>query len=63
MKAMLIIIVVMNNYYGNRLQTIQIPMSSYEHCTDIADPTGAIIAADLGEYAVSVSTECVNQGE
>lgn len=63
MKAMLIIFIVGSNYQGERIKTIEVPMSTYKHCTDIAEDIGMLIAEDLGDYAYSVSTECVNQGE
>ena len=62
MKAMLIILI-LTAYGENRINHIEIPMSTYEHCLSIADITGKLIADDLREYAHSVSTECVNQGE
>lgn len=64
MKAMLIILIVTNRAYGGiAIESIKVPVKDYAYCLSIADQTGASIADGLGDYARSVSTECVNQGE
>lgn len=64
MKAMLIILIVTGQASGGKaVESIQVPVSTYEHCIAIADRVGESIAIGLGDYAKSVSTECVNQGE
>ncbi|QEP29807.1 hypothetical protein HYP99_gp009 [Sinorhizobium phage ort11] len=60
MKAILLIIIVGGSH---RVEAIEIPLSSYEHCMSIAEQTGKTIAEELSHYVYSVATECIDQGE
>jgi hypothetical protein len=58
MKAVLLIIIF--HYSGNGgLTTNHIPVKDYDYCISIADQTGKSIAESIGNYADSISTECI----
>lgn len=60
MKAMLLIIIIGG---AHRVESIEVPLPTYEHCEAIADATGKAIADELSHYVYAVSTECIDQGE